>query len=455
MRSLLPSFVVLVGLCMLVAVGAGCSKNEDNPVVQPEPKPVPESFVPAAEEVVVYEVNPRLYGSSNCLKGIEQRLDDIKALGTNVLWLMPICEFGVERSICSPYCIKDYTKVEPKYGTMEDLRSLVEKAHAMDMAVIIDWVANHTSWDNVWMENRDWYTQDGAGNIIAPAGTGWNDVADLNYDNRAMRKAMIDAMKFWIREAGIDGYRCDAADWVPSTFWSEAIYSLRQAFPEREIFMLAEGAESSNFKAGFDMNYAWSYYDALESVFKGQSADKIYKTHCEEYANLSEGAVKLRFTTNHDKTAYNGTPIEIYGGREGSLAALTIATFMGGAPMLYSSQECAQSSALGFMTYQNYDWQRDASYTDEVVQLMQIRLHNTLFAYGAIEDFSTSDVVMFRRCDDAAEALVVVNVRGSEKQISTPAALVGRKMTDAISGETNTLPETLTLGAYEYCIWIE
>lgn len=459
MKHLLSYLLAILGFVVLLVGYTGCSRNNGEiyfpPTTEPTPQPTPEFTIPAPEEIIMYEVNPRLFGTSRCLNGVEQRLASIKELGTNVLWLMPICEYGVEKSIGSPYCIKNYTKVEPKYGTIDDLRSLVRSAHDMGMAVILDWVANHTSWDNAWISNREWYTQDGAGNIVAPADTNWNDVADLNFDNRAMRSAMVDAMKYWIEAADIDGYRCDAADWVPADFWREAIAELRQSFPDKEILMLAEGAELSNFDAGFDMNYAWSYYDALEAVFKGQSAEKIYKTHEQEYAAIPEGAVKLRFTTNHDKTAYNGTPINIYGGREGSLAALAITTLMGGAPMLYSSQECAQASAIDFMKYYNYIWAKEADYTDRVKQIMSIRKENKVFAYGATKDFSGGNVVMFTRLDYPAEALVVANVRNGEQTVTLPSDYVGKTMTDAIKQESVNLPESINLGAYEFRVWIK
>ena len=164
--------------------------------------------------------------------------------------------------------------------------------------------------------------------------------------------------------------------------------------------------------------------------------------------------MKLRFTTNHDKSAYNGTPIEIYGGREGSLAALAITTFMGGAPMLYSSQECAQSSALDFMAYTNYSWVTDTDYTAEVKRLMSTRKDNQLFSYGTTEDYSNQDVVMFTRHDSTSEAMVVVNVRNGEQSVTIPTEYVGVEMTEVINNETITLPEEVALGAYEYRIWI-
>lgn len=454
MKHLLSSLLSIVLAVATIALCIGCDNNE---YIPPKPAPTPsEPFtMPKPEQIIMYEANPRLYGKSECLAGIYSRLGEIRALGVNVLWLMPICECGVVKSIGSPYCVKDYTKIEPKYGDLAQLKSLVDRAHDLGIAVIIDWVANHTSWDNLWLENKDWYTQDASGNIIAPEGTNWTDVADLNFENDDMRRAMIDAMKYWIEEADIDGYRCDAADWVPADFWTEAIAELRASFPDKHLLMLAEGAEQSNFSAGFDMNYAWNYYDTLESVFKGQSADKIYATHTQEYAAIPKGAVKLRFTTNHDKTAYNGTPISIYGGAEGSLAALAVTTFMGGAPMLYSSQEAAQETALSFMGYYDYNWQNDMAYTAEVKRLMTARKSNEVLAYGSIDDYSTSDVVVFSRKVDGAEALVMVNVRNREVKASVPTEYAGTTMTDAVAKQNYELSNEMTLGAYEYRILLK
>lgn len=437
-------------------MSVSCASCSDSEKTLPEPTPpATSSVVPALDEVVMYEANPRLFGTNNCLKGVEARLDEIKALGTNVLWLMPIYEFGVEKSFGSPYCIKNYKRIASTYGSVEDLKSLVKRAHELDMAVILDWVANHTSWDCNWISNKDWYTQDGAGNIISPAGTGWNDVADLNFDNAEMRAAMIDALKYWVEVADIDGYRCDAADFVPADFWASAISQLRKSFPKKELLMLAEGGEQSNFTAGFDMNYAWTYYDTLESVFKGKGADNIFKTHEQEYAAIPDGKHKLRFTTNHDKTAYNGTPIQIYGGREGSLSAFAIMTLMGGSPMIYSSQECAQQGALDFEKYYNYDWNADADYTAKIKQIIDIRKSNAIFNEGRKQELSSTNVVMLYYLDYPAEVLFIANVRNSEQSVELPSQVVGKQFKNHITSESKTLPEEITLGAYEYMVWIK
>ena len=241
--------LLLHGLLILVILAAACSNKDsaadplipgtDSTLVPQYETPFAE--VPEISDVVMYEINERAFSTTGTFAGILPRLDSIKALSVNVIWLMPIHPIGVLNTVNSPYCVKNYLKVNPDYGTLEDLRTLVREAHKRKMAVILDWAANHTSWDNPWIENKAWYTQDGNGNIIHPAGTNWQDVADLNYNNADMRLAMIKAMKYWVLAANIDGYRCDAADYVPYDFWKQAIDTLINV-PNRKLIMLAEGA---------------------------------------------------------------------------------------------------------------------------------------------------------------------------------------------------------------------
>ena len=173
----------------------------------------------------MYEVNMQTYTPAN-FQGVMARLDSIKALGVNVIWLMPTYPVGVLKSINSPYCVQNYNAVNPNFGTLTDLRNLVAAAHTLGMAVIMDWVANDTSWDNVWITNKSWYLQDANGNIISPPNTNYNDVAALNFNSTPMRTAMIRAMKYWIFTANVDGYRCDFADNVPNDFWAQALDTL-------------------------------------------------------------------------------------------------------------------------------------------------------------------------------------------------------------------------------------
>lgn len=236
----------------------------------------------------MYEINHTAFSTTKNFQGIIERLDSIKDLGINTIWLMPIYPTGIINSFGSPYCVRDFTAVNPGLGTLEDFKNLVNEAYIRDIAVILDWVANHTAWDNEWINNDGWYSEDASGNIISPPGTTWTDVADLNFDNADMRIAMIEAMQFWVENAGIDGYRCDAADFVPFDFWTQAIDSLNNL--EKDLILLAEGARYDHFTAGFQMNFSWSYLSAIKNVFSiNQSATSIFTTSVNEYGAVPEG----------------------------------------------------------------------------------------------------------------------------------------------------------------------
>ena len=250
MTMMKPITTLLLALITLTLLYTGCKPKDHHATM------VADEYVLASpSDVVMYQVNPRVFAPSNSLQAVISRLDTIQDLGVNVLWIMPIYPIGEVKSKNSPYSVKDYKAVAPEYGTIDDLKQLVEECHNRGMGVILDWVANHTAWDNTWMaQHPEWYTHDQAGNIIYPPGTDWTDVADLNYDNVQMRDAMIDAMKFWVDSVGVDGFRCDVADQVPVDFWSDCIRTLRSAAAPRALLMLAEGANPDNFTAGFDMN---------------------------------------------------------------------------------------------------------------------------------------------------------------------------------------------------------
>ena len=217
--------IILAGIAVSM-IAASCSYTENVNNNRYE--------VPAPEDVVMYQVNPRVFAAGNSFNAVAQHIDSIKALGTNVVWFMPIYPVGQINSVNSPYCISDYKGVNPEFGTLEEFKNVVSLCHNSGMSVIVDWVANHTSWDSKWIEHRDWYTQNEKGEIVHPANTGWLDVADLNFDNPQMRLTMIDAMKYWVTEVGIDGFRCDAADFVPFDFWKQCCDSLR-AIPDHKL----------------------------------------------------------------------------------------------------------------------------------------------------------------------------------------------------------------------------
>ena len=406
--------------------------------------------VPRPDEVVMYQVNPRVFADTLSLLAVIPQLDSIKSMGTNVVWIMPIYPIGQEKSKNSPYSIADYCAVNPEFGNIDDFTLLVEECHKRGMAFIMDWVANHTAWDSKWIAegHTDWYTQDAEGNIVYPAGTDWTDVADLNYDNRDMRKRMTESMLFWIRECGVDGFRCDVADEVPADFWAECITALREN-AGRPILMLAEGHKTENFTSGFDLNYAWEYMAALRDVFcRDSSALELLRVNEEEYAEIPTGKMKLRFTTNHDEATKKST-VDEFGGRQGALAAYAAAIYMNGAALLYGEQEVAYPDAINFFEYVPVDWSSNPDMREEYRTMLHVFKENPEIHGPENVSFSTDDILALEK---DGVCLVVVNVRPEAFEFTTPAGWAGLEVKDLRTGEKLVLGDSIALSEYQYML---
>ena len=436
-------------LLMLMVVTVGC-KPKDHHAVS-----VGDGFVvPEVADVVLYQVNPRVFAPSNSFQAIIARLDSIEDLGVNMLWIMPIYPIGEEKSKNSPYSVRNYKAVAPEYGTIDDLRMLVESCHERGMGVILDWVANHTAWDNVWLtEHPDWYTHDSTGNIIFPPGTDWTDVADLNYDNKDMRAAMIDAMRFWVDSVGVDGFRCDVADQVPVDFWTDCIKQLRAAAKPRNLIMLAEGANPDNFDAGFDLNYAWEFMRAIAEVMKGDSkVGKLISVDQNEYKDLVPGKFKLRFTTNHDE-ATKASPVTLYGGARASMAAFVATTMLHGGMLIYGSQEVGYPETINFFHYVPVNWSANPQMREEYKKLVSIyNDHPALRSSGKVTPFDDADnnVLCVDRVLNNDNVLVLVNVRDKECSTEVPGMWSGKDVTDLMTGETVHMDKRIKLQPYQY-----
>ncbi len=443
-------------LNLLLLLGLSC-KDEPNPPIVPVPTgPVqyetPFAAIPSTADIVMYEINERAFSVSGDFAGILPRLDSIRALGVNVIWLMPIHPIGVTNTVNSPYCITNYQEVNPEYGNLESLRTLVREAHNRGMAVILDWAANHTSWDSPWITNKSWYTQDANGNIIHPAGTNWQDVADLNFDNADMRLEMIKALKYWVLETNLDGYRCDAADYVPFSFWKQAIDSLN-SIPNRKLILLAEGARADHFDAGFQLNFSWSFLDKNVAIFKnGESASGYKQVHLSEYAAIPAGSHKLRFTSNHDKCAWEDTPLGFFGGKDGSMAAYVITAYLGGVPLIYNGQEVGCAVKLPFFSKSPINWTTNPDMFERYKLLMRIRAEHQALRTGAYDSFSSANVAAFKRTETDDEVFVVVNTRNTPNDFIVPSSVQNTTWQDAISGTSFTFGTQLSLGAFEYRI---
>jgi len=411
--------------------------------------------MPAVDDIAMYQVNPRVFAPKNSLNAVAERIDSIRALGVNMMWVMPIYPIGIEKGKNSPYCISDYKAVAPEFGTIDDFRHLASVCHEHGMGIILDWVANHTAWDHPWVkEHPDWYTRDvEADTIICPQPWNWEDVADLNYDNKEMREAMIDAMMFWIVEVGIDGFRCDVADGVPADFWKDAIDRLRAAAGERKILMLAEGKNVDNFTVGgFDMNYGWDYKDSLVHVFRdGNPATYLFRADKAEYDSLPSGKVKLRFTTNHDHST-EATPCVEFTNERGAMAAYVASIFPHGGALIYSSQEVSYPEPINFFHYVPVYWMAKPAIYKEYADL--IRLYNNYPALrkGKMTPLPDKDVLAFEKSDENDHFLILVNVRNAPSVISIPEEWTDISTTEMMTGQEIKLKERTILDPFKYLI---
>ena len=451
----LPKLTIIMCLFFIFQ---GCSKSDYTTATPTPITPVvpTDGFVPAATaDIVMYEINPAAFSATKNFQGITNRLDNLKALGINTIWIMPIFPIGVTNSFGSMYCVKDYTSVRSSLGTLQDLKTLVTTAHQKGIAVILDWVANHTSWDNTWITaHPSWYTQNSNGQIISPAGTNWNDVADLNYNNNDMRTAMINAMTYWVTNANIDGFRCDAADYVPYDFWLQANTALN-AIPNKHLILLAEGSRADHFAAGFQMNFAWDYLTAEKNVFgtTQTSATTLFTTNTNEYAVVPSGKKKLRFTTNHDESN-TATPNTVYGSTSGALSASVIAIYLQGVPLLYCGQEVGVSSPSIYNGTNTIDWTANSDMLLAYTNLLSFYNSSATARTGTLTTYNDDNVVVFTKTSATQQVLVLDNTRSTSQTLTVPVALQGN-WTNALTGDAVTLSGSLSLTGFQYFVLVK
>ncbi len=313
-----------------------------------------------SEQSNIYEVNLRQYSTSSKIKDFEKHLPRLKKMGVEILWFMPLTPIGLENrkmnssELGSYYAARDYTALNPEFGVMDDWIELVKHAHKMGFKVITDWVANHSSPDNKWMTTHpDFYKRDKNGNTVYTAD--WDDTRNLNYDNRELRDSMIAAMRFWIRESDIDGFRCDVADGPPVDFWKECIDSLKKL---KNVFMLAEAETPALHDAGFDETYAWTVMEGFIKMYAGKlSLHQVDSIINYDIQRFPKNAYRLYFTTNHDWNSWEGTEFERYGDAWKALAVFS-QTMYQSVPLIYSGQEIPLKRRLKFFVKDPIDWEK-------------------------------------------------------------------------------------------------
>ncbi|WP_308634852.1 alpha-amylase family glycosyl hydrolase [Paenibacillus silvisoli] len=468
------AFPLAFGLICALALGACSSSNEEKASSSTTSKakeansskaatttetagtPVPEW----ADKAIMYEVNVRQYTKEGTFKAFEAHLPRLKELGVDILWLMPIhpiSEMKRNGSLGSYYAVADYKAVNPEFGTADDFKSLVDKAHEMGFKVMLDWVANHTGWDNPWMENADWYTTDEAGAIVQPPGTNWTDVADLNFGNADMQAAMIDAMKYWVAEFDIDGYRCDYAGGVPTAFWEKARAELEGIKP---IYMLAEDDQQIGLlKHAFNANYGWQLYNIMNRIAKGLGNAEQAAKYGERLARTYPGGTyPLNFTSNHDENSWTGTEYERLKDAVKPMAALSFT--MPGMPLIYSGQEAGLNKRLQFFEKDEIAW-TDSEMAAFYRDLAALKHDNPALwngdAGGAYHALTVDDgsILAFERTKDGNTVLVVMNLSGEQVTAKIGAGEAAGSYKTFPSGEAAEIGAELPveLSAWEYRIF--
>lgn len=404
--------------------------------------------------MVIYEANPRFFGNQNCLNSLASNLQRISDLGCDVVWIMPVCEPSTApQSVGSPYSIKNYDVINPKYGTLQDLQNLVKQAHNLGMKVILDWVPNHTGWDNPWVtEHPNWFVHDAAGNIVSPPGQGWEDVAQLDFSQPGVAEGMAQAIEYWVTAADVDGFRFDYASspYIPASFWIDLANDLTAM--KSDIILLAETTDNSFYEYGYDMIYDWSSAPTISAAFTGGDPTTIVQEGVSAWNNVPVGKSILRYAFNHD-TAAEQSINSYYGSVNAIPAAYVCAAMLNGSPLIYSSMDAeGLSGKLSFFNYSTL------TFSDNLTQVYAA-INKAFKATaevrrGEVRNLSTSKVACFTYSIPGQTLFVAVNVTGSNQSLVSPIVLRGSTMNDLINGGEVTIPLDIELGPNEYVIYM-
>lgn len=387
---------------------------------------------PWTRNAVLYEVNIRQYTKRGTLAAFQKRLPALKRLGVNIIWLMPVQPIGIKNRmgrLGSYYSVRNYREVNAELGTRADFLRLIQAIHADGMHVILDWVANHTAWDNPWVkEHPDWYKKNAQGKIVSYTFRGgntvqhWTDVVGLDYRSVALRKAMIDAMRYWVRAYGVDGFRCDAASLVPVSFWNEARTALDKVKP---LFMLAEGDKPALVSHAFDMTYDWDLYSLMRKIAAGKAgAEDVIRYLTAPRQEFPRDSYRMLFTANHDTNSWDGTDQELYGAASEAMVTLTFT--LPGMPLIYGGQEAGFTHRLQFFQRDPIDWSHP-KFISFYENLIRLRHANPALASGdagapvEIIPVDNPAILRFRRRKGGDIVTVTMNLTAVAQRFDVPA----------------------------------
>jgi glycosidase len=455
----LPLSILVLFLALTITI-AGCSifgkKKEIKPltsdVVHPE----------WSKNSVLYEVNIRQYTEQGTFNAFAEHIPRLKALGVDVLWFMPTFPIGIlnrKGGLGSYYSVKDFLNVNPEFGTLDDFKAVLNKAHDLGMKVIIDWVPNHTSWDNnLTIEHPDWYVKDAAGKFTPPIGFDWTDVIQLDWSKKGLQDYMIGALKFWVN-MGVDGFRIDHPNNTPKEFWERARTELTAIKP---VLLIGEIEEPTYFlEKGFDMNYAWELYHLMNGVAQGKdSVSKLVKYYNKEWMEYPNNVYRLQFLTNHDENTWGGTIDSLMGDSQRAFATLIFTAQ--GVPLIYSGQEACLNKRLKFFFRDPIKWDT-CSLTGFYKNLISLKKHNIALWNGdagspmiKIKTGKDNAVFAFYREKDANKVIVLLNLSKKSVALKPLPGNLNGDYTDYFAGSKAVLPltDSLRLEPWGYKVFV-
>lgn len=368
-----------------------------------------------SSHAVIYQVNTRQFSAKGTFVGVTERLEHIKALGADIIWLMPIHPIGQKNrkgELGSPYAVRDFLAVNPEFGNKEDLKQLVAKAHSLDLKVILDWVPNHSAWDNPLVDSHPhWYAKDYKGDFRPSPWWDWSDIIEFDYAQPDLRNYMIKAMRYWVEEFDFDGFRCDVAGYIPNDFWQQARHALDSVKP---VFLLAEWENRDLHENAFNMTYAWSWNETLHELAHGRcSLDRLRKYYSWNERAWPQSAYRMTFVSNHDKNAWDGTQREQFGAALEACIALSV--IGEGMPLIHNGQEAGESKRLAFFEKDPIEW-KEHPIGDLYKSLIKLKKSKSYLGNGEfgermiqVPNSCMEQVFSFVRMNQDDKVFVVIN----------------------------------------------
>jgi glycosidase len=415
-----------------------------------------------SKNATIYQINTRQFTPGGTFRAAENHLPRLKDLGADILWLMPVQEIGVKNrkgSLGSPYSVKDYYHVNPEFGSLDDLKHFVNAAHAQGMHVILDWVANHTAWDNPLVtEHPEWYARDWKGDFRPTPWWDWPDIIDLDYRQEGIRKYMTEALKYWVSETDIDGYRCDVAGFVPTDFWNQARKELDAIKP---VFMLAEWENRDLHAEAFDMTYAWTWNETVHKITMGQAnLNSLYKYYSWNEKAFPADGMRMLFVSNHDKNAWEGTEFEQFG--DGLETAIVLSVVSEGMPLIYNGQEAGNPRRLAFFEKDPIEWKQHPL-GDLYKKLFALKKANTALwnaKWGArminVPNSVQTQVLSFVRQNERDKVFAVLNFSAESRTVTLYETLFHGAYREYFSGEAVEFAGAvqITLKPWEHRVYV-